>query len=119
MDSIAHLNKTHYQLSVLSLLSRLLNQGEPEGVGYDLRRAFSALSVEPSAESTNVLAKPGRSLSLSVLSLLSRLLNRAARSSATRHGRTSFSALSVEPSAESRIEAAARVDAAIFQCSLC
>ena len=59
---------------MLSLLSRLLNREEAElRVAY--HRPFSALSVEPSAESLPSSGVSEWCLVLSVLSLLSRLLN--------------------------------------------
>ena len=85
-------------LSVLSLLSRLLNhQG---GAG---RRAGAELSVlSLLSRLLNLIFSVPRdcSLVLSVLSLLSRLLNRPPPTPA-RRARGPFSALSVEPSAES------------------
>ena len=80
--------------------------------------AFSALSVEPSAESSRRPPSWTGATRLSVLSLLSRLLN-LERVGAAHLEHRPFSALSVEPSAESQCVTTAGPRLKNFQCSLC
>ena len=80
--------------------------------------SFSALSVEPSAESGHLIDTESGEILLSVLSLLSRLLNQTG-GPYRQPTRRAFSALSVEPSAESHpIQTEGRKQL-LFQCSLC